>query len=75
MSMPTMSGILLKRIAADLAANPLMDGEFRHIQKMGAHYVSREPARGDLRHLFQINVSGATYYIFYSTVPLDRTGL
>lgn len=69
--MPTFSKILLKRIAADIAAHPLKDGEFRRIHKMGPHYISRESVYDGLSHLFQVDIDGVPYYIFYSTEPIE----
>ena len=69
--MPSFSKILLKRIVEDIAKNPLKEGEFRRIHKMGPHYISRESVCGDLGHLFQIELDGTSYYIFYSTGPIE----
>jgi hypothetical protein len=70
--MPTITKIALRRIKAELTTNPLKPGEFRHIPKMAPFCLSREPARGDLRYMFQIELDGATYYIFYSPAPIGN---
>jgi hypothetical protein len=38
---------------------------------MGPHYISRESVCGDLSHLFQVDIDGVPYYIFYSTEPIE----
>lgn len=63
--MPVIAKTLLKRIAADLAERPLAPGEMRRILKMGPHYISADPEYEGARWMFEIEVVGKPYFIYY----------
>jgi len=66
---------LLKRIAADLAANPLARSEFRPIARMGGYYISLKPIFGDSRPMFSPEIDGQVCHIYYApNQPTDATG-
>lgn len=61
---------LLKRLAVDLADNPLVRGEFRPIAKMRDYYISLEPAIDNRRSMLSPEIDGRTYHIYYAPVRL-----
>ena len=71
--MPTITKILLRRITGDLALKPLVHGEFRPITKMGGHYISLEPASGEGRPLFSLEINGVACHIYYLPTPRENS--
>jgi hypothetical protein len=64
--MPTITKILLKRIATMLTERPLQDGEYRRIPHMGSHYISRESTYQDQKPFLTTEIEGESYNIFRS---------
>lgn len=63
--MATISKILKKRIASDIAASPLQESEFRPLAKMAGYFISLIPIWENAKPMFDLDIDGKPHHIFY----------
>ncbi len=56
---------MLQKLRQEIEQRPLQDEEFRRIEGMGSHFISRQSLWGELKHFFKFSLEdGTTIYVF-----------